>query len=482
MRGYKPINKFGTLTTLLCLLLTPMTAISAEQALPSIGDGVSSITLAEEKRLGESWLRAYRRQVPLSSDPHIIEYTENLIQRLAKFNPDAGSDFTLLVVKNPVINAFAAPGGIIGVNTGLYNYAQTEDQFASVMAHELAHLSQRHYARGVEKQEGQRLLSMAAILGSLLVGAAGGSEAGIATLQATQAGIIDQQLRFSRSFEQEADRIGMKTLVNAGFDPHSMSDMFEQMQRAAQFSTEPPEFLLTHPVTARRIADAQNRSREYPKQHSPSSLDYDLVRSRVLFNQEDSPQQAIARFESELKGFSPSKEGSRYGLALALIRTGEYDRATEILTPLIEQHPNHHALISAQADIEMGQKQYQAALSRLKDALAEEPNSYAINIHYSRLLASQSQYTEAAQVLSTLSQKRPTDPFIWYHLAEFAGLAGDILALHKARTEYFILHGDFDSADNQLNNIIKKFPDNNTEVSRAKTRLKDIEELRKDSF
>jgi len=474
-------RKFNVALPLFILLLTTSTGSSANIELPSIGEGASAASLAEEKRLGQTWLRLYRRQVPISSDPYLIDYTEDLLQRLAKENRAAGDKFSLVIVRNASLNAFAVPGGIIGVNTGLYNYAQTEDQFASVLAHELAHLSQRHYARRVEQQKGQQLLNMAALLGSLIIAATGGGDAGIAAIQATQAGIIDQQLRFSRSFEEEADRIGMTTLVNAGFDIHSMADMFQQMQRASQFSSEPPEFLLTHPVTARRIADAENRSRNFPKQNSPSSLDYDLIRSRVLFKQEETPQQAIARFESELKGFSPSEEGSRYGLVLSFIAAKQFDKASSTLVPLFEQFPEHPNLISAQADIDAGNKNLPTAIARIEKALEKAPESYPLNVHYSRLLASNNNFKQSVDVLNSLRVRRPTDPFVWYHLAELAGLAGDIMTLHKARAEYFILYGDFDSAENQLNNLIKKFGDNKNEVSLAQQRLKDVKELRETS-
>ena len=350
-----------------------------------------------------------------------------------------------------------------------------------MLAHELAHLSQRHYARGVEKQKGQQLISMAAILASLIIAASGDGEAGAATLQASQAGLIDRQLQFSRYYEQEADRIGMQTLVDAGFDPHAMAHMFEQMQRASQFSTEPPEFLLTHPVTAKRIADAENRARDYPNQHAPSSLDYDLVRSRAIFFQEETPQQAINHFKSELKGFSPSEAGSRYGLVLALTANKEFEQAALTLEPLIKQHPNHPALIIAQANIEANSSNISRALKRTKHALRKNPNGYALNINYSRLLASNNRHAQAAEILNDLRQKRPDDPFIWYHLAELAGLSGDILTLHKARAEYFILYGDFDRAENQLKNLLKKFSDNKIETAIAQKRLNDIAHPRKTS-
>jgi predicted Zn-dependent protease len=449
--------------------------------LPSIGQTVSLASKAEEKRLGKAWLRLFRRQVPLASDALLIEYTEGLLNHLSQFNPAAGDELSLVIVQNKTINAFAVPGGIIGVNTGLYAYAESEAQFASVLAHELAHLSQRHYARRVEQQKGQAIFNTAALLGSILIAAAGGGEAGIAALQATQAGIIDQQLRFSRSFEQEADRIGMDTLIAAGFNPHSMADMFDKIQRATRFSAKPPEFLLTHPVTAKRIADAANRARSFPSNTPTSSLDYDLMRARVLISHEATPQQAISRFESELRGFSASETGTQYGLALAYIAAKEFNAAQKLVTELLSQHPSHPALIIAQSDIYAGSEQLLKAINIIKQALIKIPDSYSLKIQLSRLFAANNDFKHTIEILSDLALKRPSDISIWFNLAEYAGLAGDILALHKARTEFFLLRASFDDAEIQVNNIIKKFGGNSSEVAKAKQRLIDIEKLRVNS-
>ena len=461
-------------------LLTLISPISAANELPTIGGGTALSTAQEEKRLGQTWLRLYRQQVPISSDPILIDYTEALLNKIAAYNPAAGKAFSLVIARNRTLNAFAVPGGIIGVHTGLFQHAQTEDQFASVLAHELAHLSQRHYSRSVKKQQGQQRFGMAALLASLVI-AATNSEAGLAAMKATQAGIIDQQLRFSRLYEQEADRIGMMTLIKAGFDPHSMVAMFEQMQKASQFYSEPPEFLLTHPITAKRIADAENRARDYPNQNAPSSLAYDLARARVLFFQEETPQQAISRFESELRGFSPSAEGSRYGLVLSLTANKEFEKADKMLQPLLQRHPDQVALLIAKSNIDADNDKLETALKTVQAAINDKPNSYALNIHYSRLLAKNNDYSHSARILNKLRETRPDDPFIWYHLAEVAGLAGDILTLHKARAEYFILYGNFSSAENQLHNLLKKFSDNQTEVAIAKQRLQDVKELKKNA-
>jgi predicted Zn-dependent protease len=467
------------LTLAVIYLCLPLSAKSNN--LPSIGGNIPDSVISREQQLGQTWLKLYRQQVPVSFDPLVVQYTENLLNELAKYNPAAGSQFSLVITKNKSINAFAVPGGVIGVHTGLFKHALTEDQFASVLAHELAHLSQRHYARTVDKQKSQTLINMAGLLAGLVLAASGDGDAGIATIQATQAGLIDQQLRFSRLFEQEADRIGMNTLIKAGFDPHSMVDMFEQMQRASRFSSRPPEFLLTHPVTAKRIADAENRSRNLPKSHAPSSIEYDIVRSRVLFMHEDTPQQAVMRFKSELKGFSPSELGSRYGLVLALIATKKYEEAMENLNTLLEQEPEQSAFIIAKSDIESETDKIDEAIATIKLALQKTPEDFPLILQHAQLLAKNNQYNRATQILDQLRQQRPEDPYVWYHLAELAGLANDILTLHKARTEYFILYGNFERAKNQLQNIIRKYGDDEVEKKYAQARLKDIAKLQKES-
>ena len=362
-----------------------------ENTLPTIGNGIAHSTLREEKRLGEAWLRLFRRAAPISTDPIVTEYTENLLAQLAEHDSDLKHALSLVIVKNTQLNAFAVPGGVVGVHTGLYHYAQTEGQFASVLTHELAHLSQRHYARNMTRKKGQQVLGMAALLAGILVAANSDSEAGMATIKASQGALIDRDLRFSRRFEEEADRIGLQTLVKAGYNPYDMVHMFEQMQRATRYYTTPPEFLLTHPLTAKRIADIENRARSLGASNTPSAstLVYDFIRARVLFLQEETPQTALLRFQNELKGFSPSTIGSRYGLVLSLIADNQLTHAKEALARLREQIPKNSPvlqyLIMAEADIAMGLKQNKDALHMIQQALGQWPDSYALHVHHSQL-------------------------------------------------------------------------------------------------
>ena len=209
--------------------------------LPSIGSATTA-TYREEQRIGDAWLRLFRRSAPINSDPIIVEYTEKLLHQLAKYDKDVKLPLSLVVVNNQQLNAFAVPGGVIGVHTGLFKYAETEGQLASVLTHELAHLSQRHYARNMQRKKGQQFAGMATLLASILIAANSDGETGIAALKASQGALIDRDLRFSRRFEEEADRIGLQTLVKAGYSPKDMVGMLEQMQRASRYYSTPPEF------------------------------------------------------------------------------------------------------------------------------------------------------------------------------------------------------------------------------------------------
>ncbi|NCF19480.1 MAG: M48 family metalloprotease, partial [Haliea sp.] len=226
-----------------------------------------------EHQLGRAWLRFFRAQAPTIDDPLLFDYLENLIYKLVTHSKLEDRRIELVLVNNPTINAFAVPGGVIGIHNGLLLWAQTEDELATVLAHEIAHLSQRHFSRGVEFQKNQAPITTAAMLASLILMATAGSDAGMAALSATQAAAQDSALRYSRSNEQEADRVGMQTLVDAGMDPHAAPEMFERMLQASRYSSgnRIPEFLRTHPLSENRIADTRNRALQYPKEERPVS-------------------------------------------------------------------------------------------------------------------------------------------------------------------------------------------------------------------
>jgi len=316
-------------------------AAADDFGLPVLGDATSGvISLQQEHDLGRAWLRAFRSRVQTLDDPQLQVYVKDLLLELAAHSSLENPRLELVVINNPTMNAFAVPGGVVGVHTGLFRFAESEDQLASVLAHELGHLTQRHFARRVQSQRASSVGTMAGLLAGIILAATVGGDAGMAAITATQAAALDSQLRYSRQHEQEADRVGIEILAKAGRDPRAVSEMFERMLAATRYTgRRPPEFLLTHPLAESRVADARNRINNYPSRHYPVSPQYAYMRARALIHIDANAQRSINRFSNEMQGESLLRSASRYGLALAQSRAGRHEQARETLAPLLEGEP-----------------------------------------------------------------------------------------------------------------------------------------------
>lgn len=435
------------LLSLTCLFVTP---VLAADSLPSLGDASSSIVSpAQEHQLGRAWLGLLRRQVDQLSDPLLKDYVERSVYRLAETSQLDDRRLAFVLLDSPQLNAFAAPGGIIGVNGGLFLNAQSEAEYASVMAHELAHLSQRHFARGLEAQQRLQLPLMAALLAGVVAAAAGAGDAGIAAIASSQAAAIQAQRSFSRQNEQEADRIGLLNLERAGYDPRAMPQMFERLLRQYRYDQKPPEFLLTHPVTESRIADTRNRAAQLPPGGTEDSQRYQQMRARMLLHFENTPGAGAKRFRA-LLDTQPDQSAARYGLALAHIRSGQIEEATQALAPLLDSAPDDPVYNLAQVELDFTANRLDAARTRIDRLLTLYPSSYPVRQSHIDLLIKENKAVEAEQALERLAAQRSDDPDIWYQVAEVRGLTGNIVGLHEARAEYFALVGDYDQAIEQL--------------------------------
>src|SRR5690606_13074122 len=355
---------FSVMTALAVPVSTPL--LATEFNLPPLGDTSSSIMSREQEyQLGRTWLSMLRGSVRTLEDPLLKDYIEGHVFGLAETSQLDDRRLTFVAIDSPQLNAFAAPGGIIGVNGGLFLHAHTEAEFASVMAHELAHLSQRHFARGLQHQQQNRIPLMTAMLAGIVRAASGGGDAGFAALASTQAAAIQEQRRFSRQNEQEADRIGLLNLREAGFDPEAMPEMFERLAKLSRFSRTPPEFLLTHPVSQSRIADSRSRADQLGNDGRKDSLYYQMMRARVQLFYEESPGLAARRFRALLEGHQGEHNAARYRLALALIRSGQQAEAAAELEPLLEQYPDNIAVQLAKVELDSSLGRQAEALARL---------------------------------------------------------------------------------------------------------------------
>jgi predicted Zn-dependent protease len=464
-----------TLLTLVCLLSAP----SMASDLPSLGDSSSAlVTPQQEHQLGRAWLSLVRGQVSQLDDPQLKGFVETSVYRLSETSQLLDRRLEFVLLNSPQINAFAAPGGIIGVNGGLFLYAQTEAEYASVMAHELAHLSQRHFARGLEAQQRMQIPVMAGLLAGIIAAAAGAGDLGIAAIASTQAAAMQEQRRFSRQNEQEADRIGLVNLEKAGFDPRAMPSMFERLMRQYRYDRKPPEFLLTHPVSESRIADTRNRAEQYNTAGITDSVRYQLMRARVQLIYEETPGIAAKRFRSMLDE-NPKLEAARYGLAIAQIKSGQYKKAREALQPLLLSAPNDVNYNLAQIELDMAASRLDDAQSRVTRLLTLYPNNYPVNQAHIDLLMKQVRTQAAERALDEMLKSRGKDPDVWYQVAEVRGLSGNTVGLHQARGEYFALVGDYTQALEQLDYAKRRASNNFQLASRIDARQRElIEEQR----
>jgi predicted Zn-dependent protease len=463
-----------TLSLLFAQLCWP---VSAELQIPDLGDSSSSMfSSQQEYELGRGWLMAFRNQAPVVSDPLLSDYLEFLIYNLASYSQLKDRRLELVVVDNKSMNAFAVPGGVVGVHNGMFLFAENEDQMASVLSHELAHLSQRHFARGVEKQKASSITNLAMLLGALVIAATAGGNAGLAAITATQAAAMESQLRYSRQNEQEADRIGMLTMVNADLDPMSVAAMFEQMQRASRYYSRPPEFLLTHPVTERRISDARGRAARYPLQRPRDNFEYHLMQARVELYFEKNVNAAIKRFRTEITEDSKYADAHRYGLVLALTQAVRVAEAQRELDLLLAKNPDRITYLVAQSELWLAGGQPIKAIELLERQLRYNPNNHPLTMSYYQALLRAGDKFKAGQVLAEHAERRPTDPQLWYELAEIRGLSGDIIGLHQARAEYFVLMGRPDQAMRQLNYALQMVGNDHTTAARLQQRISEIQQ------
>lgn len=474
------------LPAILLMLAMPMANAQSGEGLmlPELGDSESALASHEQEyKLGQSWLRLYRSRVPESRDELMYDYLNQLIKQLASHSALEDKRLELIVVTNPTLNAFAVPGGIVGVHTGIFLYAGSEQQLAGVLSHELAHLSQRHWVRSMEKQKENAIPTMAGLLAGLALLAVTGSDAGVATIMATQAANLESRLRFSRENEAEADRIGMQTMVNADMDPRAIPAMFESMQRSTRFAGErPPEFLLSHPVTEKRISDSRNRAEQYPQKQYAENADFQLMKARARLSVAENPSVAARMFQNELNGETRQPDASRYGLALAQIAQRQFDEAEKTLKPLLAKSPEKLPFQLAQIEIMLGQQKHTEALALVQGIQAREPRNYPATVLSAHILESMKEYKKAIKQLEGLPMEYRSIPSVWYDLAELRGLAGDKGGVHLARAEYYILNGIFDKARQQLTYALQFYEHDYLQSSRIKERLRELAVIEEQSM
>lgn len=447
--------------------------------LPDLGHAsAASVSLAQERRLGDTVIRQMHRSSSRYRDTQIQGFAELLIFRLSKFSKLQDRNLRLVLINNPTINAFAVPGSVVGLHLGLFLEAQSEDEFAAVLAHELAHLSQRHYARSTESQKRRLWPYIAGLLGSAVLLTQGSTDAGLAALQYTKAASIASRLSYSRNLEKEADRIGIQTLYDAGLDPNGMADMFVRMNIANRHNTRPPEFLLTHPLHENRISNARDQALRFGRKTYPDSLNYHLMRARAKLVYAK-PRVAISNYRSLIKK-APNKTmraASRYGLTLGFMKARKFTEAQQTLELLLKGDPHRlpYILLQAELWIKSGQK-IAAAIVMLEQLLEINTDNLPIAELYVEALVKEKRFQEARRMLKRQTILHPENIDLWYDLAEVSGLAKDIVTVHRARAEFYLLRGDTEQATQQLNSGLRLTKENSSMRNLLQHRLNQIKD------
>ena len=444
----------GLLFALLALLICIAPNLQADNiALPDIGASAGSLmTPEEERRLGRQFMRSVRRSLPVMDDPLLVEYIEGLGQRLASHAEKGRRNFHFFLIDQPVINAFAGPGGHIGIFSGLILATESESELASVVAHEIAHVTQDHLVRAVENASQMSGPTAALLLAAILLGAAVDSNVGVAAAAGVQAAAIQQQLNFTRHNEKEADRVGIKTLASADFDPSAMPVFFERMAKASRlYENNAPEFLRTHPVTTDRIADALGRAGAFPYRQRPDDISYFLVRSTLRVHSFKDPKQALTHFSGTLKqGRYRNQEAERYGYALALLRNHQAKKARAQVQKLITKDPANIAYILLEARVLEQLGQVNKALKSVDIALDLFPGNYPLTRYFAELSLEHGQPARADRALEQALKRRPDEPSLYMLRSRSAAGAGNKGDAHLFLAEAHYLNGQLEQAEQQL--------------------------------
>ena len=459
-----------------CLSFALLVPQAPAQTLPELGDTSGELlSPALERKIGEQAMREIRfREPSYLEDPELTEYVNEVGRRIVAATSDAQQDFEFFLVRDNTINAFAMPGGFVGVHTGLLLAAQTESEFASVLAHEVAHVTQHHLARMLGKQEQMSIPTLAAVVLGLLA-ARSRPDVTQAVIAGASAASVQSQLNYTRDFEREADRIGFQYLQQGGFDVSAMGTFFERMQKATRlYENNAPAYLRTHPLTSERIADMQNRAQTAVYKQSPDSVEFHLMRAKLLAEQ-GPPRDAVAHFDELVREHRYANEaGAHYGLASAQARARNFRRAeseAEAARKLLGPHPMVELLM---ARIRLGEGDAAGARDVLRSALSRFPNYRPLHYAYVDVLQGMGQHPAALVWLADLVKSYPRDAKLYNLQAKSYAASGKRLLHHQALAETYVLQGTLPAAIEQLQLAQKSGDGDFYQLSAVEARLRDL--------
>ena len=452
--AWEPPDKTGIIPAMknfILIMLLASSSLCRAEGLPDLGD-VSQATISpqQERQIGEQSMFEIRADKSYLDDAEISDYLNQLGYQLVANSSEPGQEFEFFVINDNTINAFALPGGFIGVNTGLILITQSESELASVLGHEIAHVTQHHLARMIAGQKFDSLASMVAIAVAIMA-ARSNPEASQAAILGTQASSIQRQLNFTRSNEQEADRIGLATLQKTGFDTHAMPAFLERLQKATRLlEGDTPPYFRTHPVTSERVADIASRVQQTPYRLVADSLSFNLVRAKLQAMQK-TPPEAVAFFTDAMGAQKYGNQtAQRYGLVLALLRSNQPTRAAQEFAALQEQTTQNPMIATLAGQIRRTDKNDKNIIEFYRTATQNFPQHRALTYDYAELLLQARQYEDALKLLNEQVISHPSDPRLYELQARAYSALGKRQEEHHALAYTYVLHGNLHGAIEQL--------------------------------
>lgn len=463
-----------------CLFFAPMTFAQLVLAddLPELGDiSQTVLTPAQEQAIAEQILRDIAVSDDVVQDIEMIDYLQSLGEKLVAAGPDKRQQFNFFIVKDNSINAFALPGGVIGVHTGLILAANNESELASVIGHEVGHVTQHHLARMLASQKYDTFKSIASIAVALLVSRANPELAGGALTAASASG-LQRQLDYTREYEREADRVGLQILDSAGFDVRAMPAFFTTLQRGTRFvEGSAPSFLRTHPLTSERIADVTSRVEAMPYRQVSDSLDFQFMRAKIRAAQ-GSVQASIDNFQDNIKERRFANEAAEhYGLAVALLRKNDTDNSAKQVKWLRANLPINAMVESLSARIEVARNHPQQAATEFAKALNTFPAYRSLIYGYAEHFLATNQPDKLLKLVNSKHPNYPNDAYFYELEARAYSLQSKVLLQHQAQGEAYFRRYDLKSAVEQMDLAVKANDGNFYEKSIAEARLKELKNL-----
>lgn len=445
--------------------------------LPDIGTTAgNTLSIGQEMQMGDFYVRQLRGSAPLINDPLLNDYINQLGQRLVAHAWSVKTPFHFFLIRNDEINAFAFFGGNVVLHSALFRYTDNESQLASVMAHEISHVTQRHLARAMEEQQRNAPLTWVGALGSILLAMAS-PQAGMAALSGTLAGAQQGVISFTQQNEQEADRIGIQVLQRSGFDPEAMPNFLQKLADQSRFSSKPPEILLTHPLPDSRLSDARNRANQMKPVVVQSSQDYYMAKVRALGMYSTGQNQLTDDLLDTLnKGNTREQAAGQYGKTVQFLQAKSFANAKKIIAPLLAKQPDNVWYLDIMSDIDIGLNQPQQAISMLLAAKGVSASA-VVQLNLANAYVEAKQPAEASKILNRYTWAHKDDPNGWDLLAQASADQGLTDEEQAARAESLALNGQLDQAIRSLSSASASVPLGSLKQARYDARIDQLRQL-----